>query len=213
LDRRPDHFPHHWPHNSSIQDLAAGYRAYECDAPVLPSASCPTKRQPISIVWADDTDTICDLPYLLTYLDNFASNRHKANATLFPVTGRSAHGLLKVRKPHPPFHLPALSHNILSCQQCFCGCTRSYCRNFAGIHSRPVTSSMLTRPGSFAFLGDLFATERLFELRDFRISRAMPKGEAIEQFAASVHLVLDFADKYPRDSLAAHILDVVANSH
>ena len=48
------------------------------------------------------------------------------------------------------------------------------------------------------------------ELRDFRISRVMPKGEAIEQFAASMHLALDLADIYPRDSLAAHILDVVA---
>ena len=27
-----------------------------------------------------------------------------------------------------------------------------------------------------------------------------------------MHLVLDLADKYPRDSLAAHILDVVAQS-
>jgi hypothetical protein len=36
------------------------------------------------------------------------------------------------------------------------------------------------------------------------------KGEVIEQFAASMHLVLDLADKYPRDSLAAHIMDVVA---
>ena len=71
---------------------------------------------------------------------------------------------------------------------------------------------MLTRSGSFAFLSDLFDTERLFELRDFRIPRVMPKGEAIEQFAASMHLVLDLADKYPRDSLAAHILDVIAQS-
>jgi hypothetical protein len=38
----------------------------------------------------------------------------------------------------------------------------------------------------------------------------MPKGETIEQFAASMHLVLDLADKYPRDSLVTHILDVVA---
>ena len=35
----------------------------------------------------------------------------------------------------------------------------------------------------------------------------MPKGEAVEQFAASMHLVLDLADKYPRNSLAAHILE------
>ncbi len=44
------------------------------------------------------------------------------------------------------------------------------------------------------------------------MARVMPKGEAIEQFAASMHLVLDLADKYPRDSLAAHILDVVAHA-
>jgi hypothetical protein len=37
----------------------------------------------------------------------------------------------------------------------------------------------------------------------------MPKGEAVEQFAASMHLVLDLADQYPRESLAAHILDCV----
>jgi hypothetical protein len=53
----------------------------------------------------------------------------------------------------------------------------------------------------------VFDTERLFELRDFRIARTMPKSEAVEQFAASMHLVLDLADKYPRDSLAAHIFD------
>jgi hypothetical protein len=55
----------------------------------------------------------------------------------------------------------------------------------------------------------LFDTERLFELHDFRITRVMPKVKDIEQFAASMHLVLDLTDKYPRDSLAAHILDVV----
>jgi hypothetical protein len=38
----------------------------------------------------------------------------------------------------------------------------------------------------------------------------MPKGEAVEQLAASMHLVLDLANKYPRDSLPAHILDCVA---
>ena len=37
----------------------------------------------------------------------------------------------------------------------------------------------------------------------------MPKGETIEQFASSMHLVLDLVDKYPHDSLNTHILDVV----
>ena len=68
---------------------------------------------------------------------------------------------------------------------------------------------MLTRSGTFAFLRDLFDTERLFQIRDFRIARVMPKGEVVQQFAASMHLVLDLPDKYPRDSLAAHILNVV----
>ncbi len=49
----------------------------------------PNKSQPFSIVWVDDTHSICDLPCLLTYLDNFASKRHKADATRSPVTNRS----------------------------------------------------------------------------------------------------------------------------
>ena len=58
---------------------------------VLPANSIlPNKSQPFSIVWADDTDSICDLPWLLTYVDNFASNRHKAVAIRTPMTGRSA---------------------------------------------------------------------------------------------------------------------------
>ena len=50
----------------------------------------PNKSQPFSIVWADDTDSICDLPLLLTYLDNHASKRHRADATRSPATGGRA---------------------------------------------------------------------------------------------------------------------------
>jgi hypothetical protein len=82
---------------------------------------------------------------------------------------------------------------------------------FADIPTRPGDLvDSLTRSGSFSFLSELFDTERLFELRDFRIDRVMTKGEEVEQFVTSMHLVLDLADKYPRDSLAAHILDCVA---
>jgi hypothetical protein len=56
---------------------------------------------------------------------------------------------------------------------------------------------------------ELFDTERLFELRDFRVARVTPKGEVIDQFAACMHLVLDLADKYPLDSVGTHILDCV----
>jgi hypothetical protein len=163
-------------------------------------------------VWADDTDWICDLPCLLTYLDNHANNRHKSDATRHPTIGRSFHrasngpaapsSLPSASSiPQPPFlprHAPAAAPPPTA-------------GVFAAIHSQPGDLvDSLSRSGAFAFLSDLFDTESLFELRDFRITRVMPKGEAIEQFAASMHLVLNLADKYARDSLAAHILDCVA---
>ena len=102
----------------------------------------PNKSQSFSIVWADDTDTICSLSCFLTYLDNFASNRHK-DATRSPATGRSArrtsNGAAAPSSlpsssplPQPPFFAnndpstaPAPTAGI-----------------FAGIHSHPwVTSS------------------------------------------------------------------------
>jgi hypothetical protein len=74
----------------------------------------PNKSHPFSIVREDDTDSICDLPCLLTYLDNFASKRHKANATRSPATGgnsrRSSNGAAAPSSlpsssslPQPPF--------------------------------------------------------------------------------------------------------------
>jgi hypothetical protein len=83
---------------------------------------------------------------------------------------------------------------------------REYLRESTLVQSHGDLVDSLTRSGSFAFL-DLFDTERLFEILDFRIARVMPKGETVGQFTGSVHLVLDLVDKYPRDSLGAHILD------
>jgi hypothetical protein len=34
----------------------------------------PNKSQPFSIVWADNTDSICDLPSVVTFLDTVTSN-------------------------------------------------------------------------------------------------------------------------------------------
>jgi hypothetical protein len=168
----------------------------------------PNKSQSFSIVWADNTDSICDLPSMLTFLDNFKSKHHRTNATSpSPVTNRSARtasngvaapSSLKSssslpRPPLPPRDAPAAAPARTA-------------GIFAGIPSRQGDLvDSLTRSGSFSFLSELFDTERLFELRDFRIVRVTPKGEAIEQFAACMHLVLDLADKYPRDSLATHI--------
>jgi hypothetical protein len=58
---------------------------------VLPANSIfPNKSQPFTIVWADDTDSICHLPCLLTYLDNHRCNRHRTNAMReSSTTGRS----------------------------------------------------------------------------------------------------------------------------
>ena len=149
----------------------------------------------------------------LTYVDNYVNKRHKkADATRSSTTTggarRDSNGVVAPsslpsssslpQPPLPPHSAPAAA-------------PASATEIFAGIPSRPGDLvDNLTRSGSFSFLCDLFDTERLFELRDFRLSRVMPKGETIEHFAANMHLVLDLADKYPRESLAAHILDCVA---
>jgi hypothetical protein len=58
----------------------------------------PNKSHPFSIVWADNTDSICDLPSMLTFLDNFKSKHHRTNATSpSPATNRSSRTLLMVR--------------------------------------------------------------------------------------------------------------------
>jgi hypothetical protein len=49
------------------------------------------KSQPFSIVWADNTDSICDLQCLQTYVDNYVNKRHKkAGATRSSTTNGSA---------------------------------------------------------------------------------------------------------------------------
>ena len=51
----------------------------------------PNKSQPFSIVWADNTDSICDLQTLLTYVDNYVNKRHKkADATRSSTTNGGA---------------------------------------------------------------------------------------------------------------------------
>jgi len=58
----------------------------------LPADSLlPNKSQSFSIVWADNIDSICDLPSVLSFLDNFTSKRYRTDATSSsPATGRSA---------------------------------------------------------------------------------------------------------------------------
>ncbi len=130
----------------------------------LPTDSTmPNKSQSFSIVWADDTDSIYDLPSLLTCMDNHANRRHRTNATQSPATSGSARRTSNgdvvpssltsssplPHHPLPPRNAPAPIAGI-----------------FAVIHSLPGDLvDFLTRSGSFAFLSDLFDTESLFELR------------------------------------------------
>jgi hypothetical protein len=193
--------------NSSMP--SSGHSAFH-DAHVASQQHLVQQKSAFFDCWADDTDSICDLPCLLTYLDYFVNNRHKADARRSPATGgrarRASNGAAA------PSSLPSsssLPQPPLFPRDAPSAAPAPTAGTFAGIHSRE-SVDMLTRPGSFAFLSDLFDTQRLFELRDFRIGRVMAKGEALEQFAASMHLVLDLADKYPRYALAAHIMDVVA---
>ncbi len=140
----------------------------------------PNKSQPFSIVWADNTDSICDLPSVLTFLDNVTSNRYRTNATSSPspATGRSARRASNgaaapsslssssslPQPPLPPHNPPPAA------------APASDAGIFAGIPSIPGDLvDTLIRSGSFSFLCDLFHTKRLFELRDIRISRVMPR--------------------------------------
>ncbi len=116
------------------------------------------KSQTFSIVWADNTDSICDLPSMLTFLDNFKGKRHRTNATSSsPVTDRSARRasngvgapsslpspsslpqslLLPPHTDDPPPTAPSSAAGI-----------------FGGIPTRPGDLvDSLTRSGSFAFL-------------------------------------------------------------
>jgi hypothetical protein len=133
----------------------------------LPANSIlPNKSQPFSIVWADNTDSICDLQCLLTYMDNYANKRHKAVATRSSTTNGSARRASNgaaapssipssssiPQPPLPPHNAPAAA-------------LASAAGIFAGIPSRPGDLvDNLIRSGSFSFLCDLFDTEGLFEL-------------------------------------------------
>ena len=163
----------------------------------VPADSIPTnKSQSFSIVWVDDTDSVCDLPCLLTTRSRTTGGRTRRSSN-----GAADPSSLPSSSPLPHHPLPQYPPSNAS---------TSTVGIFSDIHSRPGDLvDFLTRSGSFAFLSDLFDTERLFELHDFRIPRVIPKGESIEKFVTSIHLVLDLANKYPHDSLSVHILDVM----
>ncbi len=74
----------------------------------------PNKSQSFSMVWTDNTDSICDLTSVMTYSDNHASNLHKADATRSSTTNRSVRRSSNGEDPLPPSHLIPLFHDLLS---------------------------------------------------------------------------------------------------
>ena len=129
------------------------------------------------------------------------------------ATGRTQHnprrpvpvGIPMVLQPLPPFHLPLLSHTILSLLAMLLLLQQDFLRAFTPARA---TSSTCLQGQVLSLSLAICSTQSVF-LSSATFALLEPcKGAAIEQFAASMHLVLDLADKYPRDSLAAHILDV-----
>jgi hypothetical protein len=87
-------------------------------------------------VWADNTDSIGDLPCLLTYLENHASNRHKSDATQSPTTGRCFRRAYNGAAA-PSSRLPPLPHPPLLPRDASAATPAPTAGLFAGIHFRP----------------------------------------------------------------------------
>ncbi len=148
---------------------------------------------------------------LKTYSDNYVNKRHKTDATRPSTTNRSdrrtSNGTAAPSSLPSPSSLPQSPPFDRDAPAVAPAHTAGI---FEDISSRPgYLVDSLTRSGSFVFLNELFDNERLLELRDFRITRVMTKGEGVDQFTVSMHLVLDLTDKYPHVSLTTHILDYV----
>ena len=77
---------------------------------------------------------------------------------------------------------------------------------FDGVPSIPGDLvDLLTRNGTFAFLEDLHETGRLWDLRNFRIPRLVPRGAASRDFGDSLKAILA-----PAQSLPLYILRAFA---
>ena len=168
----------------------------------------PSRARPFSIRWEDDTDSLwdlndleegiarCDVGTCSSGNSRSRSRTGHRNEATAPPSGNNGAGRRNNPPPSPivPPHVPAQQAGI-----------------FAGIHSVPGDIvDLMTRQGTFTFLERLNESGRLWSLRDFRISRLVPKGKARHDFAESMRLVLTLAQKYPDQSLPRYILRAVA---
>ena len=55
-----------------------------------PDAIYPTKSQPFSIIWEDNTDSVVDLRRLQLCMQNFEQGLHKAPLAALPPTSNGA---------------------------------------------------------------------------------------------------------------------------
>jgi hypothetical protein len=73
---------------------------------------------------------------------------------------------------------------------------------FDGVHSiLGDLVDLLTCNDTFTFLEDLHTTGRLWDLRNFRIPRLVPRGTASKDFGDSLRAILALAGQYPAQSL------------
>jgi hypothetical protein len=82
---------------------------------------------------------------------------------------------------------------------------------FDGVPSIPGDLvDLLTRNGTFEFLEDLHETGRLWDLRNFRIPRLVPRGAASKDFGDGLKADLALAERCPAQSLSLYILRAFA---
>jgi hypothetical protein len=58
---------------------------------------------------------------------------------------------------------------------------------------------LLKRNGTFAFLQDLHETGHLWDLRNFRTPRLVPRGTASKDFGDNLKGILALAERYPEN--------------
>jgi hypothetical protein len=183
-----------------------------------PDALRPTKSQPFSIFWEDNTDSVVDLRTLLQNVRNYEQGLHRPSTSILPPTsnGARAHSTVVsngAAAPSPSSALPPPQAHATQAPAAAAASARAApgAGIFDGMPSIPGDLvDLLTRNGTFAFLEDLHETGRLWDLRNFRIPRLVPRGAASKDFGDGLKAILALAERYPAQSLSLYILRAFA---
>ena len=198
--------------------IAADPRLKSMTRTPAPDALRPTKSQPFSIIWEDNTDSVVDLRTLRQIMRNHEQGLHKPSTSIPPPTSNGARAQSTVVSqgaaapspssalPPPQVHAPQAPAAAAASARAAPGVSI-----FDGVPSIPGDLvDLLTRNGTFAFLEDLHETGRLWDLRNFRIPRLVPRGAASRDFGDSLKAILALAERYPAQSLPLYILRAFA---